>query len=102
MKLKLNSISSDGDPDVKGNDRMKNNTTTNAINENVAMIHQYGRTTAVKIHPFLSGQKYLLAPARIMIAAFVLCVALGTTAVMACPDFFTSFVIGEDAPLFFF
>ena len=62
---------------------MKNNTTTRAKNESALMIHQYEKTTVVKIHPFLSVQKYLLAPARTMIAAFVLCVALGTTAVRA-------------------
>ena len=62
---------------------MNNNAMPSAKNESVAMIHQYGKTTATKTHLFLSGQKYLLSPARTLIAAFGLFVALGTTAVSA-------------------
>ncbi|MCX6991680.1 MAG: hypothetical protein NT011_00900, partial [Kiritimatiellaeota bacterium] len=62
---------------------MKNNTATGAKNKSVSMVHQYGRTTAMKIHSYLSGQKYLLSPARKMIAALLLFSALGSTAMAA-------------------
>ena len=83
---------------------MKNNKTTGAKNKSVSMIHQYWKTTAMKIHSFLSGKKSLLSPARTMIAALVLFVALGSTAMAAATsitlDGPASVVAGEVSGLF--